>query len=100
MEIFYFGLKCVKPRCTSTYYIRNQYLRHSFDYLQRFCETCLYRTLDSKCSSCMKNPFVEILQVNLMIVSYSECYSVVRVCVFSLSSRGNIDFYPILSSQN
>lgn len=46
----------------------------------------------------MKNPFVEILQVNLMIVSYSECYSVVRV--FSLSSRGNIDFYPILSSQN
>lgn len=30
----------------------------------------------------MKNPFVEILQVNLMIVSYSECYSVVRVCVF------------------
>ena len=38
MEIFYFGLKCVKPRCTSTYYIRNQHLRHSFDYLQRFCE--------------------------------------------------------------
>ena len=29
----------------------------------------------------MKNPFVEILQANLMIVSYSGCYSVVRVCV-------------------